>query len=144
MMQSLSESPGPLRPTTSSDERSTILTLVLGDLLAFVIFVSVGRLSHGLTSDWLINVARIATPFLLGWAVAALLLGVYRPRLLRTPTRFLLLSAAAVVLGDLIGFGLRAWLFQNSVPLTFALTSVAFTLLFVAGWRGVFVVLFNR
>lgn len=143
-MHSLSERSSSFGAENPNRNRTITLTLLVGDLLAFLVFVMVGRLSHGLTSDWLINVARIATPFLLGWAVAALMLGVYRPRLLRTPTRFLLLSAAAVVLGDLIGFGLRAWLFQNSVPLTFALTSVAFTLLFVAGWRGIYVVLFNR
>ncbi|MBX2997937.1 MAG: DUF3054 domain-containing protein [Caldilineaceae bacterium] len=60
-MQSLSN-----RPHTPYQVASLPIALLIGDLLAFTIFVIVGRLSHGFTSDWLVNVARILTPFLIG------------------------------------------------------------------------------
>jgi hypothetical protein len=118
--------------------------LVIGDVLALLIFVIVGRLSHGFTSDWLINVVRIVTPFLIGWFVVAIPVGAYRSDLLTSPGQLMLRSAAAWIVGNLIAFAVRAFLFQNNVTIPFALTSVAFTGLFLLGWRAVYLWWYNR
>lgn len=118
--------------------------LLIGDVLAFLFFVILGRISHGFTSDWLINVARIATPFLIGWFVVALGVGAYRRDRLRHPAAFLGWSALAVLAGDGVAFLLRSLLFQNNVTLPFALTTLAFTMLFVLGWRGIYAWWYNR
>ena len=123
---------------------SAPVALVVGDILAFLLFVVVGRISHGFTSDWLVNVARIATPFLIGWLVVSLPIGAYRASRLAAPASFLGLSIVAVLAGDLVAFFLRAVLFQNNVTVPFALTTLAFTTLFVVGWRAVYVVWYNR
>ena len=110
--------------------------LAFGDLLAFLLFIILGRMSHTTAgpADWLLNAPRIGAPFLMGWAVAALIFGAYsRGRL--SARRFLLNSLLAVLVADLIAFALRAYLFANNVTLAFALTTLAFTVLFVVGWR---------
>ncbi len=77
----MSPSPQSVAGTSSN---SKLLVLVVGDLLMLLIFVVIGRISHGMTSDWLVNVLRIATPFVVGWAIAALITGAYRPHPIST------------------------------------------------------------
>ncbi|MCL4832883.1 MAG: DUF3054 family protein [Caldilineaceae bacterium] len=114
--------------------------LVIGDLLMLLLFVVLGRISHGMTSDWLINIARIATPFVVGWAITALAVGAYRPQLWHRSTDFLLRSAAAWLLGNGLAFLLRYFVMQDRITLPFALTSVAFTGLFLLVWRIAFLI----
>jgi hypothetical protein len=120
------------------------VALIIGDLLAFLFFVVLGRASHGFTNDWLINVARIVTPFLIGWFVAAIPLGAYQVERLYEPRFFLVRTVMAWILGILAAFALRAFLFGNNVTLPFALTTIAFTGLFVVGWRAVYLWWYNR
>ncbi len=98
-MQSITEksSPSPL---------AAPLTLAIGDGVALLVFVILGRISHGFTNDWLINVARIVTPFWIGWFALALLLGVYRADLLPKPASLMARSALAWVGGNLVAFAL--------------------------------------
>jgi hypothetical protein len=118
--------------------------LLIGDVLAFLIFVIVGRTSHGFTNDWLINIVRIVTPFLIGWFVASFPLGAYRADLLQHPGSLMGRSVMAWLIGSGIAFALRAFLFQNNVTIPFALTSIAFTGLFLLGWRAVYLWWYNR
>lgn len=124
-------------PISSSRQLSV---LAAGDLAMLLIFVVIGRLSHGFTNDWLVNVLRIATPFVLGWAAAALITGVYRANLWQQPSQFLARSAAAWLLADGLAFLLRHFLMADRVTMPFALTSIAFTGLFLLTWRIVFMV----
>jgi len=105
-----------------------------------LLFVVIGRISHGMTNDWLVNLLRIATPFVLGWAVAAIVVGAYQPGLWRKPAGFLARSAAAWLLGNGLAFLLRHFLMQDRITLPFALTSIAFTGLFLLAWRIVFLI----
>jgi hypothetical protein len=139
-MQSLSNN----APHTPYQVASLPIALLIGDLLAFTIFVIVGRLSHGFTSDWLINVVRILTPFLIGWLVVAIPVGAYRVEGLRKPGWLLARTAAAWLLGNGIAFALRALIFQNNMTWPFALTSIAFTGLFILGWRACYLWWYNR
>lgn len=124
----------------SSQSAWRLLVLAGGDLLMLLLFVVVGRISHGMTSDWLVNVARIATPFVVGWALAALVVGAYRPHLWPTPGAFLARSALAWLLADGLAFVLRHFVMQDRITLPFALTSIAFTGLFLFVWRLLFVI----
>ena len=133
-------SPSP-QSAAGTASNSKLSILVIGDLLMLLLFVVSGRISHGMTSDWLVNVLRIATPFVVGWAIAALLLGLYRPHLWKTPTAYLARSAAGIVTANGLAFLLRSLLFHDRVTLPFALTSLAFTTLFVLVWRLLFLVL---
>ncbi len=134
----VSSSPQSATETPSSARK--ISALASGDLLMLLTFVIIGRISHGMTSDWLVNVLRIATPFVLGWVIAALLFSAYRPWLWRRPTDFLVRSAAAWFLGNGLAFLLRYFVMQDRITLPFALTSIAFTGLFLLAWRIAFLV----
>ena len=105
-----------------------------------LLFVVLGRISHGMTSDWLINLLRIATPFVVGWAIAALITGAYRSQLWHKPTDFLTRSSGAWLLGNGLAFLLRYFVMQDRITLPFALTSIAFTGLFLLAWRIAFLV----
>ena len=127
--------------TTSSLSIWQLPALVIGDLLMLLLFVALGRISHGMTSDWLINLLRIATPFVVGWAIAALLFGLYRSHLWDMSGVFLCRSALGIVTANGFAFLLRRVLFQDRVTIPFALTSLVFTALFVLAWRLVFLAL---
>jgi len=120
---------------------SKLSILVVGDLLMLLIFVVIGRLSHGMTSDWLVNLLRIATPFVVGWVIAALITGAYRPQDWNLPKTFMARSVAAWLLADGLAFLLRHFVMQDRITLPFALTSIAFTGLFLLAWRLIFLVL---
>ncbi|RLT37912.1 MAG: DUF3054 domain-containing protein [Chloroflexi bacterium] len=129
-------------PNTSAARRSfgQLSLLAGGDLLMLLFFVVLGRISHGMTSDWLVNLLRIATPFVAGWAIAGLITGAYRSQLWHKPTDFLIRSAAAWLLGNGLAFLLRYFVVQDRITLPFALTSIAFTGLFLLAWRTAFLV----
>jgi len=114
--------------------------LVAGDLLAFTAFVVLGRIVHAGAGpvDWLENMPRIAAPFLLGWAIAAPVFGAYPRSSAPSTGRFLLNSILAIFVADLIAFAVRSYFFADAVTVPFVLTAIAFTALFVMGWRLLF------
>ena len=111
--------------------------LAAGDLLALLAFVILGRIVHAGSGpvDWLVNMPRIAAPFLLGWVVAAPVFGAYRRASAISTGRFLLNSALTLMAADLIAFAVRGYVIADAVTLPFVLTAVAMTALFVIGWR---------
>lgn len=132
--------------STSSQSGFSIysVTLIAGDVLALLLFVVVGRLSHDMTSDWLANVARIATPFLLGWFLVAVLVGAYRLQLVSDPGQFLLRTIVSWLVGTGLALVFRVLLFGDTVTWAFALVALAFTGLFLISWRGIFLWWANR
>lgn len=121
--------------------RSSARVLAIGDLLALVVFVILGRIVHAGSGpiDWLANAPRIAAPFLLGWVIAAPVFGAYARATAPWTGRLLLNSAFTLIAADLIAFAVRRYLFSDSVTVPFVLTAFAFTALLVLGWRLVFV-----
>lgn len=115
----------------------SVRVLVATDVLSYLVFAIGGRIMHssGGPADWLSNTPRIITPFLVGWFAAALLFGAY-PRSggigLR---RFALNSVMAVLVGNAIGFALRAAVFGDGVDWVFVLAAVGLTTLVLVGQR---------
>lgn len=132
-----------MRASTRSNQ-SAVRLLVVGDLLALVLWVIVGRLSHNQTTDWLSNVTRIALPFLIGWAVATPLARPYDLALLRRPLAFMGHSALGWLLAVGIGLFLRATLFGDGFVPIFAAVTLAVTGLCLLGWRAVFIWLWRE
>jgi len=113
--------------------------LVVGDIVAWVVWLAAGLATHRMRDNLLANGVRIAAPFVIGWAVAALLTRAYDLRLLRQPRLFFARSVLCWLVAVGIGLGLRATLFGDGFVPIFAAVTVAFTALFVLGWRAVFV-----
>ena len=111
--------------------------LAASDIVAFLIFATGGRLMHsgGNPVDLLGNVPRIVAPFLIGWFVAALLFGAYpRAGELQLP-QFAVRSLLALLVGDGLGFAIRAFALGEGVNWPFVITALAFTTLVVVGTR---------
>ncbi len=111
--------------------------LVASDLFSYLVFAIGGRMTHssGGPADWLVNTPRIIAPFLVGWFAAAIVFGAY-PRSggigLRT---FALNSLLAVLVGNAIGFALRAAVFGDGLDPAFIIAALSLTTLVVVGLR---------
>jgi hypothetical protein len=132
-----------MRAATRSNQ-SIVRLLVVGDVLALVLWVIVGRLSHNQTTGWLSNIVRIAAPFLIGWAVATLFVGPYDLGLLRRPLAFMGRSVLGWLIAVGIGLLLRATLFGDGFVPVFAAVTLGVTGVFLLGWRGVFIWLWRE
>ena len=111
--------------------------LVASDVVSYLIFAIGGRMMHstGGPGDWLFNTPRIITPFLVGWFAAAIVLGAY-PRSGRIGLRrFALNSILAALIGNAIGFALRAIVFGDGINWVFVMAALGLTILVVVGLR---------
>lgn len=113
--------------------------LAVGDLLAVLVFVVVGEITHSV--DPVAQFGRVLgtlTPFLIGFAVVALLGGLYTRDAIRSPKRAVSLIVPAWVGAVLIAQVLRATsMFPGSAAVTFALVSMAVGGLLLLVWRAV-------
>lgn len=116
--------------------------MALGDIVVLTLVFASGTVRHnGLNVLWtepLYSLATIA-PFLIGWAVAAPLLGAYRPRT-RTSLRWAVVPVVPVwVVANALALGLRVtpWLHGGVSPV-FALVTLVTGAGGLVLWRVVF------
>lgn len=115
--------------TTQTVRPSTVTLAAGADVLAVLVFATVGRSSHAEAVD-AFGMLTTAVPFLLGLFVGWLV-----GRAWRAPLR--LPVGVAVWVGTVVvGLGVRA-AFTHRLPLTFVLVAAASLALFLLGWRGV-------
>ncbi|PSP89595.1 DUF3054 domain-containing protein [Halobacteriales archaeon QS_4_69_34] len=111
--------------------------LAFGDGALIAAFVLLGELRHGygLLADPL-RVLDTALPFFLGWALAAVLAGVYAPRARRSTRVAARATTFAWIGAALLGQALRASpLFHGGFALPFVLVSFGVGLLLLVPWR---------
>ncbi len=141
--------------------RGYVAALVLGDILAFLIFAALGRRSHGAAAGLsdLFEVIKTATPFLPGWFVVAPWLKAYRDERPHISDRqgtgvspqqgpyvrtMLQRTTLAWIVACPIGLVLRALFLWRGIPVSFAVVTFASTLLILGGWRAAFAWLVTR
>jgi hypothetical protein len=89
-------------------DRGALRRYVAGDCLAILLFLVAGELQHGVNPLALpIHFAGVALPFYVGWAVAAPALGAYANAARSSRRALLGGTAAAWLVADLLGQGLR-------------------------------------
>lgn len=111
--------------------------LAAGDAAAILAFATLGAAHHGEApvSDP-VHVGLVATPFLLGWIVAALVGGLYTADATSSPRRALSWTVPAWIAAALLGQALRATaLFPGDTAPTFVLVTVLVGGGLVVGWR---------
>lgn len=119
------------------DMDPSMAVLAVGDLLAVLVFVVVGQISHGIDP-----VARpghvlgTALPFLIGLATVGVLGGLYTRDAIHSPKRVAALLVPAWIVAVAIAQLFRATeFFPGNAALTFALVSVAVGGALLLLWR---------
>ncbi|WP_135819617.1 DUF3054 domain-containing protein [Halostella litorea] len=120
-----------------SPARRSVSVLVPGDALVVAAFLIVGELSHGIDPvAQPLHVLETIAPFLVGWAVAAPLVGLYDDGALATPTRTVRLTTAAWLGAANVGLLLRGSpYFVGGTTWPFPLVITGIGLLFLVTWR---------
>ncbi|MCS6883221.1 MAG: DUF3054 domain-containing protein [Oscillochloridaceae bacterium] len=120
--------------------------LVAGDVLALLLFAAIGRRSHGEAAGpgAILEVARTAAPFILGWLIAATLAGAYTPARTRGPGAMALATLIGWTGGLLLGAVFRALMIGRFSPMSFYVITFLVALAILGGWRGVFAVVEQR
>jgi Protein of unknown function (DUF3054) len=108
--------------------------LLLGDLIAFVLFVYYGKLIHNYPVTF-IGILETLTPFLVAWMIAILVFKSYGQRTYVSAPRQLVSSLLTWTLAAPIGLLLRAWWTGVPTTLIFAAVTYFITLAFLLGWR---------
>lgn len=119
-------------------DRARISSLVIGDIIVFLIFAAFGRRSHGEAAGLasIVQVALTAAPFAIGWFVISPFTGAFRRGLEVQPGKMALRTVLSWIPGWAVGFTLRGILVDHAVPpLTFALVSLLSNMVFLLIWR---------
>ena len=115
------------------------IILATGDVAALTIFATIGRASHH-ESLSLLDSLGTAAPFIIGWVGAPILLGGYTKSAVDSPRKT---AASAWITGIPSGLVIRS-LLKGHVPETaFIAISMAFTGVFLIGWRSVYAKYFS-
>jgi Protein of unknown function (DUF3054) len=116
--------------------------LLVGDLVAFWLFIYYGKLIHNLPANFL-GILETLTPFLIGWLVAVFVFRSYGKKTYSNGWRLLLSTVLTWTLAAPIGLILRSvWLDE---PMTWIFTQVTYliTLAFLLGWRIPFAIIYS-
>ncbi|GEC88434.1 DUF3054 domain-containing protein [Brevibacillus brevis] len=113
--------------------------LLLGDLIAFVLFVYYGKIIHNYPVT-VMGIIETLAPFLVGWIVAILLFKSYGQRTYESAGRQLLSVLITWTVAAPIGLLIRSWWTGVPITLIFAGVTYFITLAFLLGWRVPFAI----
>ncbi|MFF2528430.1 DUF3054 domain-containing protein [Brevibacillus sp. DP1.3A] len=108
--------------------------LLLGDLIAFVLFVYYGKIIHNYPVT-VMGIIETLAPFLVGWIIAILLFKSYGQRTYESAGRQLLSSLITWTVAAPMGLLIRSWWTGVPITLIFAGVTYFITLAFLLGWR---------
>jgi len=129
------------KPTREIPYKRAILILVIGDLLCFLIFVALGRRSHGEASGFaaIPQIIVTALPFIAGWFLVSPFVGAFRHKIMAQPKAMVIRTALAWLLAWPVAMVLRGIFVDRGVPpLSFALIVLVFNMLLLLIWRWPF------
>ena len=129
------------QPTREIAYRSSVILLVIGDILCFLIFVALGRNSHGEASGFgaIPQIIVTALPFLAGWFLVSPLVGAFRHKIMAQPKTMVIRTALAWLLAWPVAMLLRGIFVDHGVPpLSFDIIVLVFNMLLLLIWRWPF------
>lgn len=120
------------------DRSSKTAWLAVGDVVVIVVFLLLGALRHGVNPlAQPLRVADTVAPFLVGWVLAAPLVGAYAPRARQSVRTAAALGVVAWFPANLIGSALRATpYFHGNAPLAFVAVTFGVGAAFLGAWRA--------
>lgn len=127
-----------LVPFGRIDPSPGTVAVAIGDAIVIAAVLTVGSMSHGVDpASEPGRVAENVAPFLIGWAIAAPLLGAYADRSDWTAARAGAVALLAWLGADLIGAALRdSTYFRGSAPTSFVVVTFLTVGIALAGWRA--------
>jgi hypothetical protein len=129
------------QPTREIPYRSAVILLVIGDILCFLIFVALGRNSHGEESGFgaIPQIIVTALPFLAGWFLVSPFVGAFRHKIMAQPKAMVIRTALSWLLAWPVAMLLRGIFVDHGVPpLSFALIVLLFNMALLLIWRWPF------
>ena len=113
------------------------LRLAVGDLVAILGVLTYGMIQHGTLLPE--RAVGVYAPFLIGWGVAAVLIGAYSAGAAESAKAAVPLGVRAWVLAALVGFGLR-WtpVFPGELAIPFVLITLVLTGVLIGGLRWLY------
>src|SRR5436305_6446232 len=111
--------------------RQSVILLVIGDILCFLIFAILGDTSHGEFTGLaaIPHIILITLPFLAGWFLVAPFFGLYRKELTTEPRAMAYRTAIAWIPAWVIAMILRGIFIDHAAPGTaFLLIALVFNL----------------
>lgn len=117
------------------------LPLAVGDLIVLVAFLTAGTLQHNTVSDLTndpLYLGGVVAPFLIGWVVAAPLIGAYSAGAVESAKASVPLAIRSWIPAAVIGLALRATpVFHGGVEWTFAAVMLVGGSVVIGLWRYV-------
>jgi hypothetical protein len=123
------------------------LILLLGDIIAILLFVLIGQQDHGTTdvSNPILGLLRSAFPFLLTWVIVAPIVRAYPAAEDITLRALLVRGLNAWLIAAPLGLMLRAFLFERGgIPAIFMLLTLLVAGAFILIWRALFGFVWQR
>ncbi len=121
--------------------RTAVILLVIGDILCFLIFVALGRNSHGEASGFgaIPQIIVTALPFLAGWFLVSPFVGAFRHKVVAQPKTMVIRTALSWLLAWPVAMLFRGIFVDHGVPpLSFALIVLVFNMILLLIWRWPF------
>jgi DUF3054 family protein len=123
--------------------RQAVISLVIGDILVFIIFAIIGDTSHGKVSGLasLPHSILVALPFMASWFIVSPFMGLFRRDILTQPRAMAMRTLLAWIPAWAIAMILRGIFFDHGVPAAvFMGIALFFNLLLLEIWRWPFAV----
>ncbi len=129
------------KPAKEIPYKWTAVLLVIGDILCFLIFVALGRNSHGEASGFgaIPQIIVTALPFLAGWFLVSPFVGAFRHKIVAQPKAMVIRTALAWLLAWPVTMLFRGIFVDHGVPpLSFASIVLVFNMILLLIWRWPF------
>ena len=106
------------RPVQELPNRTRVVSLVVGDILCFLIFVSLGSNAHGKGVNFLYSL-WLVIPFLAAWFLVSPFIGAYRADVATRPSKMLVRTALCWLATWPVAMVLRWLLVERVNPVSF-------------------------
>lgn len=121
--------------------RQSVIMLVIGDALCFLIFAMLGTRTHGEPSGLAAvpHIVLTSLPFMAGWFIVSPFVGAFRRSLFDSPKAMAIRTALSWLASWPVAMALRGIFVDHGVPpVSFAIVVLLFNLLILEVWRWPF------
>lgn len=138
--------PGTTQPRRRIQEmspRTRVISLAVGDILCFLIFVSLGSNSHGKGINFFYSL-WLSLPFVAAWFVVSPFVGAFRSDISTIPSKMLLRTMLAWLASWPVAMAFRWLIVERVAPvslgsfISFSLVALLANLIILIVWRGPF------